>query len=125
LTGEPVTHHGVHFSVENMALAPRPLQVPRIPIWLGFKTTADRPVRRAARFDGIHPHELSPAQIKDVIRRIEEQRGGLDGFDVAATVTPRIPADLLADIGATWAIYGLWTDATPARALQLIESGHY
>jgi alkanesulfonate monooxygenase SsuD/methylene tetrahydromethanopterin reductase-like flavin-dependent oxidoreductase (luciferase family) len=34
-SGEMVTHHGQHYDVENVALAPLPFQRPRIPIWIG------------------------------------------------------------------------------------------
>src|ERR687895_831870 len=34
-SGEMVTHHGQHYDVENVSLAPLPLQRPRIPIWIG------------------------------------------------------------------------------------------
>jgi alkanesulfonate monooxygenase SsuD/methylene tetrahydromethanopterin reductase-like flavin-dependent oxidoreductase (luciferase family) len=34
-SGETVTHRGQHYAVEGVSLAPRPLQRPRIPIWIG------------------------------------------------------------------------------------------
>ncbi len=49
-SGEEVTHRGKHYTVENVTLAPSPVQRPRIPIWIG----GDSPpaLRRAGRWDG-------------------------------------------------------------------------
>ena len=49
-SGETVTHRGPHHTVEGVSLAPRPLQRPRIPIWIGGESTPA--LRRAARWDG-------------------------------------------------------------------------
>src|SRR5215204_3550273 len=49
-SGEMVTHHGQHYDVENVALAPLPFQRPRIPIWIGGESPPA--LRRAARWDG-------------------------------------------------------------------------
>jgi alkanesulfonate monooxygenase SsuD/methylene tetrahydromethanopterin reductase-like flavin-dependent oxidoreductase (luciferase family) len=50
LAGEPVTYHGVHFTYDNVQLAPGPVQRPRIPIW--FRGDSQPAYRRAARWDG-------------------------------------------------------------------------
>ena len=34
-SGEPVTFHGKHFKVDDVIMRPRPLQHPRVPIWVG------------------------------------------------------------------------------------------
>jgi alkanesulfonate monooxygenase SsuD/methylene tetrahydromethanopterin reductase-like flavin-dependent oxidoreductase (luciferase family) len=48
--GRRVDHHGRHFTVDGITLAPLPLQRPRVPIWIGGDS---RPaLRRAARWDG-------------------------------------------------------------------------
>jgi alkanesulfonate monooxygenase SsuD/methylene tetrahydromethanopterin reductase-like flavin-dependent oxidoreductase (luciferase family) len=46
-TEENVTHRGKHYRVDNAAVAPRPVQRPRPPIWFGAWTEAA--IRRAAR----------------------------------------------------------------------------
>lgn len=50
MSGEPVTYQGVHYSVENITLAPLPVQRPRIPVWIGGESLPA--LRRAARWDG-------------------------------------------------------------------------
>jgi len=46
-TEENVTHHGKHYQVDSVTVAPRPLQRPRPPIWFG--AWAEPAMRRAAR----------------------------------------------------------------------------
>jgi alkanesulfonate monooxygenase SsuD/methylene tetrahydromethanopterin reductase-like flavin-dependent oxidoreductase (luciferase family) len=51
-TGEPFSFRGKHFLVEDVTFVPRPVQEPRIPIWIGGGYPNPRPTRRAARWDG-------------------------------------------------------------------------
>jgi alkanesulfonate monooxygenase SsuD/methylene tetrahydromethanopterin reductase-like flavin-dependent oxidoreductase (luciferase family) len=51
-TGEPFTYHGTHYVVEDVTFLPRPVQQPRIPIWIGGGYPNPRPTRRALRWDG-------------------------------------------------------------------------
>jgi alkanesulfonate monooxygenase SsuD/methylene tetrahydromethanopterin reductase-like flavin-dependent oxidoreductase (luciferase family) len=55
MTGEPVTHAGAHFSLHDVTFVQRPVQRPRVPIWVAGMWPNRRPFRRAARFDGIVP----------------------------------------------------------------------
>jgi alkanesulfonate monooxygenase SsuD/methylene tetrahydromethanopterin reductase-like flavin-dependent oxidoreductase (luciferase family) len=48
--GQPVSHAGEHYTVDGVALAPTPVQRPRVPIWIGGHSRAAQ--RRAARWDG-------------------------------------------------------------------------
>jgi alkanesulfonate monooxygenase SsuD/methylene tetrahydromethanopterin reductase-like flavin-dependent oxidoreductase (luciferase family) len=57
-SGEMVTHHGQHYDVENVSLAPLPFQRPRIPIWIGGESPPA--LRRAARWDGWLAPTTSP-----------------------------------------------------------------
>ncbi len=54
-TGEPVTHRGRFYTVDDVAFLPTPVQQPRIPIWVAATIGHDRPLVRAARWDGVHP----------------------------------------------------------------------
>src|SRR5205807_3101135 len=54
-SGVPVTFHGQHIIVNDVAFAPVPVQRPRVPIWVGGNWPAKRPMRRAARWDGAVP----------------------------------------------------------------------
>jgi alkanesulfonate monooxygenase SsuD/methylene tetrahydromethanopterin reductase-like flavin-dependent oxidoreductase (luciferase family) len=51
-TGEPFAFRGAHFVVDEVTFLPRPVQEPRIPIWIGGGYPSPRPTRRALRWDG-------------------------------------------------------------------------
>ena len=50
MSGETVNHHGPYFNIENVTLAPLPVQRPRIPVWIGGESLSA--LQRAARWDG-------------------------------------------------------------------------
>lgn len=50
--GEAFTYTGRHYTVDDVIFAPRPVQRPRIPIWIGGGYPNPRPTRRALRWDG-------------------------------------------------------------------------
>lgn len=54
-SGERVTFHGEFFDVDDVALLPTPEQRPRIPVLVAAFWPNRRPVRRAARWDGLMP----------------------------------------------------------------------
>ena len=51
-TGQPFSFRGKHFAIDGVTFLPRPVQEPRIPIWIGGGYPNPRPTRRAARWDG-------------------------------------------------------------------------
>ncbi|MBW3621110.1 MAG: LLM class flavin-dependent oxidoreductase [Actinobacteria bacterium] len=55
-SGEPVTHHGEHYRLDDVTLLPRPCQRPRIPVVVGGLWPNRAFLRRGARWDGIVPH---------------------------------------------------------------------
>jgi len=65
-----------------------PVSGARVPIWLGATWPKQRPVRRAARFDGIIPildpytDLISPDQIRDLVAFIAANRETADPFEV-------------------------------------------
>jgi len=102
-SGEQVDFRGEHFIAEGITVQPRPVQQPRIPMWFAARGDARRPVRRAARFDGLVPIEIDARGLAEMLGVVIEERGTLDGFDVA--VRPRGSDEYTAfrELGATWA----------------------
>jgi len=100
--GAAVSHQGEHFVADDVTFVPGPVQQPRIPIWCAARTLARRPLRRAARFDGLFPIELGPDEIADVVGFIERERGSLDGFDVATWAMLGADVDAYRRAGVTW-----------------------
>ncbi|WP_424187542.1 LLM class flavin-dependent oxidoreductase [Actinokineospora sp. G85] len=120
-TGEPVTHSGPHFQVDDVALLPTPVQRPRVPVWVAGYWPNKPPMRRAARWDGVVPMFLSArhgvfppvAQLRDLVDYIGERRPGGGPFDVVVggPTPPTGGAELvapLAEAGATW-----WDERLP------------
>lgn len=57
-SGEPVTHHGRHFNLDDIRMAPPPVQRPGPPIWVGGRSEAA--ARRTGRYgDGYIPYMVS------------------------------------------------------------------
>ncbi|HUZ25560.1 MAG TPA: LLM class flavin-dependent oxidoreductase [Streptosporangiaceae bacterium] len=116
-TGERFSYAGEHFTVEPVRFRPRPVQQPRIPVWVGGVLPGTRPVDRASRWDGMVPiryadgklARVSAADIAEVRARIGANRGAADGVDLV--VWAEIAADPAAvpqiagpyqEAGATW-----------------------
>jgi probable F420-dependent oxidoreductase len=102
-SGAEVTHHGEHFTVEAVTLAPTPVQE-RVPIWIGGNRPAS--LRRAARWDGWLADSSDPTGMRlsaDDVARSIEQIGRRDDFDVAVLgQSDRGDPEAYAGAGATW-----------------------
>jgi alkanesulfonate monooxygenase SsuD/methylene tetrahydromethanopterin reductase-like flavin-dependent oxidoreductase (luciferase family) len=123
-SGEVVSLRGRHFQFGPVRLLPRPVQRPRIPVWVAGILPAAKPLARAARWDGFVPIHRgrpaglpSPEDIAAARRRIEQQRSTADGFDIAVWASlnsggdgPRPDRSAYADAGATW-----WLDTVRAE----------
>lgn len=118
-SGESVSFTGRHFRVRDVRIVPRPIQRPRVPIWLAAGWPRTAPLRRAARYDGVYlmdshqvTHErLTPGDVRSVIETINAHRESAIQFDVAVNIATEDDrtamtqnAALLAEAGATWAI---------------------
>jgi len=127
-SGVEVTHHGRHFLADAVTMRPTPLQKPRIPLWFAARGTARRPVRRAARFDGMFPIEVDLDGLRSMVEVIVDQRGSLEGFDVAVHARmvddhrDQRQVELLESIGVTWMIHGVGASTTVAEVESLIAS---
>ncbi|MFC7546620.1 LLM class flavin-dependent oxidoreductase [Plantactinospora sp. GCM10030261] len=119
LGGEPVTHRGEHYTVDAVALRPPPVQVPRVPVWVGGSAEAKAVLRRAARCDGIVPYKLTstddwsdftPDEVRGLVDRTPTVGAGGRPFDVAIggrrrrcdERAERAYLGEIAEAGATW-----------------------
>lgn len=103
-SGETVDHDEEHFTVDHISIAPRPVQRPRIPMWFAARGDATAPVRRAARYEGLVPIEVSARQLEAMLGLVVAERGTLDGFDVAVRPESAEQYEQFAALGATWSI---------------------
>lgn len=121
-TGEPFGFEGEHYQLEEVTFLPRPVQQPRIPIWVAAMWPQRRPVRRATRWDGIAPimYDIekdvfsppTPEAVAEIMSYVGEHRTSTEPFDFALAGTHPPGADLtewmgeIAAAGATW-----WRDS--------------
>lgn len=122
-SGQVVDHRGAAYMAEDAIVRPVPVQRPRIPLWFAARgSSARRPLRRAARFDGLVPIELDDAgHLSRVLDIIAEERGSLDGFDTMVNVS--IDPDEAQRRGATWSYRSFATTASIADVMSVVERG--
>jgi alkanesulfonate monooxygenase SsuD/methylene tetrahydromethanopterin reductase-like flavin-dependent oxidoreductase (luciferase family) len=102
LSGAPVDHHGEHFTVASTTFLPTPVQA-HLPIWVAARWPNQRPLRRAARYDGICVIEIAPTDLPTLIAAVAAARPtDLGDFDVVVHRRADEPAQPWADAGATW-----------------------
>lgn len=129
-SGEPFSFRGEHYQIDNAVLLPRPVQQPRIPIWVGGTWPRKPSFRRAARWDGVFPGSPRGNMTLDELREmrafIQTQRTDDAPFDVM--VGGDVPFDdpakareilaEYADAGVTWWVEGIgaWRGDVDAMA---------
>lgn len=116
-SGEPFSYAGEHYTIDEVTFLPKPLQEPRIPIWVAGMWPGGRPFRRAARWDGVAPigydgeniTEIGPGELRAIlefIARHRESDGPYDATVVNMWLDDRTRAkeqiSELEAAGATW-----------------------
>lgn len=101
-TGEPVHHHGEHYTVDGMRFRPTP--VGPIPVWAAGYPGKLRPMRRAARFDGFFPVNLTePDELAEIVATVDGLRGGsAEPYDYVIALPADADIGAFAKNGATW-----------------------
>jgi alkanesulfonate monooxygenase SsuD/methylene tetrahydromethanopterin reductase-like flavin-dependent oxidoreductase (luciferase family) len=113
--GERVDHDGPHFQVHDVTLLPATVQRPHPPVWVGGFWPARRPVRRAARWDGVvplfesarHGHVPPVGEVRELVEYVHRHRTGSGPFEIVlgGATDPASAVDVLAPLaeaGATW-----------------------
>ena len=116
--GEPFAFEGEHYHLKPAVFRPRPVQQPRIPIWVAGTWPHKRPLARMARWDGIFPlfwgiddPEEQQAHLRTMVAAVQAMRPAADEpFDVVVSGEtpvgqPRQTAEHIAGYeaaGATW-----------------------
>lgn len=142
-SGERISYAGQYYQIENVRHLPRPIQQPRIPIWVGGVWPNKKPMRRAARWDGVCPigkgvgmtEQMTPEQVHACFDYVRSQQnpdqiteeyacvqwGVLDGKDRghdAALVSA------YAEVGANWWIENLsWERGSLQELRPFIRQG--
>jgi alkanesulfonate monooxygenase SsuD/methylene tetrahydromethanopterin reductase-like flavin-dependent oxidoreductase (luciferase family) len=114
-TGERFSYSGQHYTLDPVRFTPRPVQRPRIPVWVGGVLPATRPIDRAARWDGMVPirfangglARVSAADIEQVGARIAATRASAHGASAHGASADGASADGgSADGGGAGAVSG-------------------
>jgi alkanesulfonate monooxygenase SsuD/methylene tetrahydromethanopterin reductase-like flavin-dependent oxidoreductase (luciferase family) len=102
---------------------PRPVQQPRIPVWVAARYPNRRPLRRAAQWDGVFPIDLpGPEGLAEIVEDVRALRGD-EPFDFVITEPPGTDLGPWEAAGATWCLTGWESDPTEADVRAAIEAG--
>ena len=124
-SGEPFSYNGEHYHIQEMAFLPKPVQTPRIPIWVIGAWQRKKSMQRTLRYDGIIPAkmnadgsfaDMTPDDLRAMKLYIDEQRTLTTPFDIvmegetpgdnAAKATSIVQP--LAGAGVTWWLEAVW-----------------
>jgi alkanesulfonate monooxygenase SsuD/methylene tetrahydromethanopterin reductase-like flavin-dependent oxidoreductase (luciferase family) len=129
-TGEPFSFHGKHYRVNQAHFLPKPLQQPRIPIWVGGYWPHRGPFRRAARWDGVRPAKvneapLTPDDLRAIIAYVQAHRASVEPFEVVmygkTPADPKKGAKIVQpfrEAGATWWVDGIGDYRGPYKKMK-------
>ncbi len=134
MSGVEVEHRGRYFTADGVRFLPRPVQEPRVPVWCaavgrvgrtkGNPGPPARPVRRAARYDGLFLIEAGPRELERAVTIVSAERGGsVDGFDVAVLAKPILSLGESEALGATWRMLGVDPGMSLAEVRARIADG--
>lgn len=135
-SGEVVRHEGRHYRAIDVRFVPRPMQSPRIPIWVAAVWPNRKPLRRAARWDGVCPIRadqtpLDPTEVEAIAEFLRAERGSLAGFDVVVQGSTlgldeagtRRLLEQYGAAGATWWLESLRWDISAQEARAVVRRG--
>ena len=132
-SGKQYSHDGIAYHIKEAHFLPRPVQSPRIPIWVANLWPSKAPLRRAACWDGIVPigrdlplaAMLTPEEMQEIVLSVTSQPEYTPPFEVVHSgITGGTNAALDRDIvtayqrvGVTWwvekilpELWGSWTE---------------
>ncbi len=89
-SGRPVDYQGHYLRVSATPFLPRPLRQPRIPVWVAGMWPYQRPMRRAAAWDGVFPlkagegleYQMTPDELREVISFVARHRESDGPYDI-------------------------------------------
>jgi alkanesulfonate monooxygenase SsuD/methylene tetrahydromethanopterin reductase-like flavin-dependent oxidoreductase (luciferase family) len=90
-SGEPFQYDGKHYHLDTMTFLPKPVQSPRIPIWVVAMWPSERSMQRALRYDGLLPNvrgadgaprDVTPDDIREMAAYVAERRNQSTPFDI-------------------------------------------
>jgi len=131
-SGQSFRFAGKHYRIQRTDFNPKPIQMPRVPVWVGGKWPNKKPFHRAARWDGAVPiHRsrslkayLTPEEIREISNYIHQYRTTDAPFDIC--LSGILPAKDHAEdksivspyeeVGITWWIDFVYTGTGSLKA---------
>ncbi len=122
-TGDTFSFHGDYYQVDHARFLPKPVQLPRIPVWTAGGWPRHKPLERAAKWDGVYlmavnqttQERLTPREIREISAYIQARRTGKEAFEIAVNVEGPADSKAAVDVaqsyqeaGATW-----WVELSP------------
>lgn len=116
-TRDAFSFAGAHYTLNGVSLTPRPLQAPRIPLWVAGGWPRQAPFRRAARWDGVSfksiHHDtrqfLALDAFRDGVVYVRAQRTRQAPFEIVMSgdtsgdrQAARAKVQAFGEAGATW-----------------------
>ncbi|MGC4189918.1 MAG: LLM class flavin-dependent oxidoreductase [Thermomicrobiales bacterium] len=133
-SGDPVTFAGTHYQMEDVTFLPKPVQHPRIPVWVVGAWPSVKSMTRAARWDGLllalrgSADAPTPDQVREILSWVGEHthrapgdpydvilEGVSPGDDRAAALAHLAP---YAEAGVTWWIESRWEAPNDVETLR-------
>jgi alkanesulfonate monooxygenase SsuD/methylene tetrahydromethanopterin reductase-like flavin-dependent oxidoreductase (luciferase family) len=104
---------------------PVPLQRPRIPVWVAARWPNKKPMRRAARWDGLFPiDQEEPDELAEMVAYVNEHRENDSApFDFVVDNPPGTDPTPWEAAGATWCLTGFGPTPTEAEVRAAIHAG--
>lgn len=126
-SGEPVHHRGDHYTIDDIRFLPRPIQQPRVPVWVAGYPGRVRPLSRAARYDGFFPIDLEhPDQLAEIVATLTDLRHhGAAPYDVAVALPPGTDPEPYIRAGATWWMPDFPPEVTLDQVRGVMRDGPY
>jgi alkanesulfonate monooxygenase SsuD/methylene tetrahydromethanopterin reductase-like flavin-dependent oxidoreductase (luciferase family) len=147
--GKPFSLDGKHYKVQKMTMLPRPLQTPRVPIWVVGVWPKDKSMRRAMRYDGVVIQKYKstpgdkdrPEEVQAVLEYVNARRTKKSHFDIVVQSfrgglkrtsgrsagkdrsRDRDEAASLGEAGATWLMEHFLSTSEPKAILRWIQQG--
>jgi len=147
--GKPFSLAGKHYKVDKMTMLPRPLQKPRVPIWVVGVWPKEKSMRRAVNWDGVIMQKYGaapgdkdrPEDVRALKEYVSAMRTRKSPFDIAVQLfsegakqagpkgagkdrsRARDEAAALADAGATWLMEHFLSAKDPKSFERWIRQG--
>jgi hypothetical protein len=94
-------------------------------VWVAARWPHRRPVRRAARWDGLFPIELpGPDAFGELANEVRALRAGNDArFDLVVEIPPGAAAEPWEAVGASWVLTGFGSQPRLVEVRAAVEAG--